>query len=62
MTNQTRVNKLLIYQSDRFDVFELDIGDSLEASGFVADDETNVADFADRREELLDVSCAAPVR
>ncbi len=52
----------MIYQSDRFDVFELDVGDSFESSGFVADDQTDVSDFADRREELLDVACTASVR
>ncbi len=46
MINQDRVIKIKIYQSNRFDVFEFDVGNSFESSCFVANDETNVANLA----------------
>ena len=52
----------LTHQCDRLDVFELDVSDSLEASRFVAKDETHVTDFADRREKLFNVTRATSLR
>jgi hypothetical protein len=50
------------HQSDRFDVLELDVGDSLEPPGLVAENEPDVSDLADGREELVDIARAAPLR
>ena len=47
------------YQSNRLNVFELDVGDAFEPARLVAKDEANVPDLADRWEELLNVSCSA---
>lgn len=49
-------------QRHRFRVFELNVRNALEAFGFVACDQTDVAHFADAAEELLQVASANALR
>ena len=51
-----------VYQRHRLDVLELDVGDAFEAPRLVAEDQPDVANLSDRREKLLDVLRAAPLR
>ena len=44
------------------ELLELDVGDAFEAPRLVAEDQPDVANLSDRREKLLDVLRAAPLR